>query len=130
MKQQSSSSPDASPGPIAGLTGIAKSTLGLLINRIELAALEMGEVRANLARLLLFGALGAIAVWFALASWTALIVVLAWDTWGWKILLLIAALFTVFAGAIFIYARSLLKDDKLSMPATMAELRKDRDALL
>jgi uncharacterized membrane protein YqjE len=118
------------PGLMAGLTGLAKNLLGLLINRIELAALELGEMRANLAKLLLAAALGIVAVWFALACWTALIVVLAWDSWGWKILLLVAAVFTVLGIGILLYARSMLAQDKLSMPATMAELRSDRDALL
>jgi uncharacterized membrane protein YqjE len=127
-RQQASA--DANPGLIAGLAGIAKNMFGLLVSRIELAALELGEIRANLAKLLLISALGIVAVWFAVACWTALIVVLAWETWGWKILLLIAAVFTLLAVGIFVYARSMISRNKLSMPATLAELRGDRDALL
>jgi uncharacterized membrane protein YqjE len=121
---------DASPGLIAGLAGIAKNMFGLVVSRIELAALEVGEIRGNLLKLVLISTLGIVAVWFAVAYWTALVVVLAWETWGWKILLLIAAVFTLAAVGIFLYAKSLLSQDKLSMPATLAELRKDRDALL
>lgn len=127
-RQQASA--DAHPGLIAGLAGIAKNMFGLLVSRIELAALELGEIRTNLAKLLLISALGIVAVWFAVACWTALIVVLAWETWGWKILLLLAAAFTLLAAGIFVYARSLFSRNKLSMPATLAELRGDRDALL
>lgn len=123
--------PDApSPGFIAGLGGLAKNMFGLLVSRIELAALELGEVRDNLARLLFIGALGIVAVMFALGCWTALLVVLTWDSMGWKILLLVAAVYTLLAIGILLYARALLAQDKLSMPATMAELRNDRDALL
>jgi len=118
------------PGLIAGLAGIAKNLLGLVMNRIELAALELGEVRDNIAKLLLIGALGVVAVCFALGCWTALLVVLTWDALGWKILLLVAAVYTVLAIGILLYARSMLTQDKLSLTATMAELRKDRDALL
>lgn len=118
------------PGLIAGLAGIAKNLLGLVMNRIELAALELGEVRDNIAKLLLVGALGVVAVCFALGCWTALLVVLTWDALGWKILLLAAAFYTVLAIGILLYARAMLSQDKLSMTATMAELRKDRDALL
>lgn len=120
----------AGPGLIAGLAGIAKNAFGLLVSRIELAALELGEVRDNLARLLLIGALGLVAVLFALGCWTALVVVLAWDAMGWKILLAVAAFYTLLAFGILWYARGMLRDDKLSMPATLAELRNDRDALL
>lgn len=118
------------PGLVAGLSGIARNSFGLLVSRIELAALELGEIRSNLARLALVFALAIVAAWFAVAYWTALVVVLAWDSWGWKILMLIAAVFTLLAGAMFAYVRSLLNREKLSMPATMEELRNDRDALL
>lgn len=121
---------DAGPGLIAGLAGISKNMFGLLVSRIELAALELGEIRTTVLKLLAVFALGIVAAWFAVACWTALIVVLAWDSWGWKILLLIAAVFSVLTVAIFLYARSLVGGDKLSMPTTMAELRNDRDALL
>lgn len=117
-------------GMIAGLAGLAKNLFGLLANRVELAALELGEIRANLIRLLVVGAMGIVALWFALACWTALIVVLAWDAMGWTILLLVAGAYTLLMLALLVYARSLLAQDKLSMRDTMNELRKDRDALL
>ncbi|KIF80590.1 phage holin family protein [Noviherbaspirillum autotrophicum] len=120
----------AQPGLVAGLGGMAKNALALLISRVELAACELGEARDNLARLLLVGALGVLALWLGAACWTALIVVLAWDALGWKILLLVAAFYTLLALAILRHARSMLERDKLSMPATLAELRGDRDALL
>jgi uncharacterized membrane protein YqjE len=130
MDHQQTGSTEQNPGLTAGLAGIAKNMFGLLVNRIELAALELSEIRGNLAKLLLISVLGIVALWFAVASWTALVVLLAWETWGWKILLLIAALFTVAAVAIFLYLKAMLSRDTLSMPATLAELRNDRDALL
>jgi uncharacterized membrane protein YqjE len=122
----------AKPGPglIVGLIAIAKNVFGLALNRIELAALEFSEVRANFLKLLLVFACGIMAVWFALAYWTALLVYLSWDTLGWKVLLMLAAVFTLLAVGIFLYARSILAQGRLSMPVTMAELRNDRDALL
>lgn len=119
-----------SPGLVAGLGGLARNLFALFVSRIELAALELGEVRDNLARFLLVGALGVIALWFAVACWTALVVVLAWEAMGWKILVLVAAVYSVLAFAILRHARTMVANDKLSMPATMAELRSDRDALL
>lgn len=125
--QQSGAVP---PGPVAGLGGIAKSLFGLLVSRIELAACELGEARDHFARLLLVGALGVLALWLGVACWTALLVVLAWDALGWKILLLVAVFYTLLALAILRRARAMLEQDKLSLPATMAELRSDRDALM
>lgn len=130
MEHRSSGAGNDSPRLIAGLAGIARNAFGLLANRIELAALELGEARDHVARLLLVGAIGVVAVVFALGCWTALVVVLAWESLGWKILLLAACAYTLLAIGILIYAHAMLGQDKLSMPATMAELRNDRDALL
>ena len=121
---------DADPGLIAGAIGIAKNGFGLLVSRIELAAVELAEVRGNFFRIVLVGALGILAAWFAIAYWTALIVVLSWQTMGWKILLILAALFTLLTVAVLLYARSSIRQGKLSMPATMAELRSDRDSMM
>lgn len=115
---------------MAGVTGIAKNTLGLLLNRIELAALELSEARNNLLKLVLVFALGLIAAWFAVGYWSALLVYLTWDMLGWRILFIVAGIFTLVTVGVLLYARSIVAEGKLSMPATMNELRNDRDALL
>jgi uncharacterized membrane protein YqjE len=130
MKDKPSDTPDVGPGLIAGVIGIARNGFGLLVSRIELAALELAEVRTSLVKLLLVVALGTVAAWFAIAYWTVLIVMLSWQALGWKILLILAAGFTLLAGGVFLYAQSILRQGKLSMPDTMAELRSDRDHLM
>lgn len=130
MERQHSAPGGTPTGLISGLVGMARNSLALLVSRIELAAVELAEVRTNLLKLLLVAAFGLIAAWFALVFWSGLVVFLTWDALGWKILLLIAAVFTVLTIAIFLYAKALLKQGRLSMPATLAELRNDRDALL
>jgi uncharacterized membrane protein YqjE len=115
---------------VAGMIGIVKNMFGLFLSRVELAALELSEVRGTLLKLSLVFALGLLAAWFALAYWSVLLVYLAWNTMGWVILLLIALGFTAVAIGVFFYARSVVEQGKLSLPATMNELRNDRDALL
>jgi uncharacterized membrane protein YqjE len=117
-------------GVISAVTSMTKNLFGLLVNRIELAAVELAQVRTNLLQLLLVSAFGLIAAWFALVFWSGLLVFLTWDALGWKILLIIAAVFTAIAIGIFLYAKTMVKEGRLSMPATLAELRGDRDALL
>jgi uncharacterized membrane protein YqjE len=112
------------------MAGMARNFFALLVNRIELASVEFAEVRTNLFRLILVAVAGVIAACFALAFWTGLLVFLSWDALGWKILLIVAAVFTVIAIGILFYAKSMLRQGSLSMPATLAELRNDRDALL
>lgn len=117
-------------GLLRAVAEVGRNILGLLLNRLELFALELSEVRNNALRLLLVAALGLMAVWFAVAYWSVLIVVLTWEALGWKVLLGFALLFTALAYALFRYVIRLVADGGLSLPATMQELRNDRDALL
>ncbi|MFT5588492.1 MAG: putative membrane protein YqjE [Bradyrhizobium sp.] len=130
MENKSSGTANPTPGLIIGMAGMARNFFALLVNRIELASVELAEVRTNLLKLMLVAAAGVIAACFALAFWTGLLVFLSWDALGWKILLIVAAAFTVIAVGILLYAKSMLRQGSLSMPATLAELRNDRDALL
>jgi uncharacterized membrane protein YqjE len=119
----------AEPGLFASLSSLVKNALALAFNRFELASLEFSEVRNNFLKLLMLGALAVVTSLFALAYWSVLVVYLSWDSLGWKILLIMAVIFTVLTFAALRYAQSMLKAGKLSMPATLAELRNDRDAL-
>ena len=118
------------PGLIASLCNVARNSLGLLLTRLELAALELSEVRNHLLLLVLVFALAVVAGCFALAYATVTIVYLAWNVLGWLILPLMTGVFLVLALGLVLYARRLIRSGKLSMPATMAELKSDRDMLL
>lgn len=118
------------PGLVGGLTGLAKNVFGLLVSRMELAALELSEVRNHVLELIAVFALAVICVVFALAYGTVLIVALTWETMGWTILLLMFFVFLGIAGALALKARSMLKEGKLAFPETMNELKHDRDMLL
>ena len=118
------------PGLMGGISSLMKSLFGLVVSRVELAALELSEVRNHLIELVaLFGA-AVLAIWFAIAYGTATIVALAWDDMGWKILLILFVVFLVITGILVAKGLALLKQDKLSFPATMKELKNDRDMLL
>jgi uncharacterized membrane protein YqjE len=49
---------------------------------------------------------------------------------GWLILPIITGVFLLIAIGLILYARAVLRSGKLSLPATMAELKSDRDMLL
>jgi uncharacterized membrane protein YqjE len=118
------------PGLMGGISSLMKSVFGLVVSRVELAALELSEVRNHVFELVaLFGA-AVLAIWFAIAYGTATIVALAWDEMGWKILLIMFVVFLVITGILVAKGLALLKQDKLSFPATMKELKNDRDMLL
>ncbi len=118
------------PGLMGGISGLAKNLFGLIVSRVELAALELSEVRNHAIQLLAVFAGAILAVWFALAYGTATIVALAWDAMGWKILLVLFLVFLVITAVLVMRGMAMLKQGKLAFPETMNELRNDRDALL
>jgi uncharacterized membrane protein YqjE len=118
------------PGLIASLGNVTRNALGLLLTRVELAALELSEVRNHLLQLVLVFALAVAVGSLALIYATVTIVWLAWGVIGWVILPIITAVFLLIAVGLVLYARGLIRSGKLSLPATMAELKSDRDMLL
>jgi uncharacterized membrane protein YqjE len=118
------------PGLIGGLTGLAKNVFGLLVSRVELAALELTEVRNHVMSLLAVFALAVICSWFAIAYGTAIIVALTWEAMGWKILLVLFLVFLAATAALVFKARAMLQEGKLAFPETMKEIKNDRDMLL
>jgi len=121
---------EEAPGLISSLAGVARNTFGLILSRVELASLELSEVRNHLLQLTVIFALAMVAGLFAVAYGTVMVVFLAWDALGWKILLIMTLAFLFCAVGLVLYARALLRQDKLSLPITMAELKADRDMLL
>ena len=118
------------PGLMGGLTGLAKNLFGLVVSRVELAAIELSEVRNHLIELAALFAGAVLAVWFAIAYGTATIVALAWESMGWKILLIMFAVFLAVTALLVFRGVALLKQGKLAFPETMKELKNDREMLL
>lgn len=118
------------PGLIASLGIITRNALSLLLNRLELAALELAELRNHLLQLVVVFALTVLLVGFALIYASVTIVYLAWAAIGWVILPIITGVFLLIAIGLILYGRGLIRSGKLALPATMAELKSDRDMLL
>jgi uncharacterized membrane protein YqjE len=118
------------PGLMGGLSGLMKNLFGLLMSRVELAAVELAEVRNHLIELVALFAGAVLAAWFAIAFGTATIVAAAWEAMGWKILLIMFLVFAVITAGLVFKGLSMLKQGKLAFPETMNELKNDRDMLL
>lgn len=118
------------PGLMGGISGLAKNLFGLIVSRAELVALELSQVRNHVIELVALFAGAVLAMWFAIAYGTATIVMLAWESWGWKILLVMFLVFLAIAAVLVMKGLAMLKQGKLAFPETMNELRHDRDALL
>jgi uncharacterized membrane protein YqjE len=118
------------PGLMGGLAGLVKNLFGLVVSRVELAAVELSEVRNHVIELVALFAGAVLAIWFAIAYGTATIVALAWESMGWKILLIMFGVFAVITAILVFKGLALLKQGKLAFPETMRELKNDRDMLL
>ncbi|MDB5932935.1 MAG: hypothetical protein JWQ01_279 [Massilia sp.] len=118
------------PGLMSSLTGLAKNLFGLLVSRLELAAIEMSEVRNHAIELVGLFAGALLAIFFAIAYGTAMVVALAWESMGWKILLVMFVVFLAITAILVFKGLAMLKQGKLAFPETMKELKNDRDMLL
>lgn len=118
------------PGLMGGVTALTKNLLGLVMSRVELAALELSEVRNHLIELVAIFAGAVMAIWFAVAYGTATIVAVSWEAMGWKILLVMFGVFAFITVLLVMKGLALLKQGKLAFPETMKELKNDREMLL
>lgn len=118
------------PGVFAGISSLFKSLFGLAVSRVELAALELAEIRNHVIELVAIFAVAVLAVWFAIAFGAMTIVALAWESMGWTILLIMFAVFTLLTAILVTKGMALIKQNKLGFPATMKELKNDREMLL
>ena len=106
------------------------SVLKLIGVRLSMAVMELADARDAVLRVLLLGALAVLAAAFALLSLSAMIVALAWDAMGWRILLILFLVYLLLAVAMLWKARSIIASGQIGLPTTLAELEKDRAALL
>lgn len=102
---------------------------GLLSARISLALLELGEARDAFITVFVLAIAALVMASLTLIALSALIIVLAWDALGWRVIVLLAVAYAVFGWLLWRAARSLIREGRLGLPQTMGELRKDRDAL-
>ena len=106
------------------------SVLKLIGVRLSMAVMELADARDAVLRVLLLGALAVLAAAFALLSLAAMIVALAWDAMGWRILLILFLAYVLLALGLLWKARSIIASGQIGLPTTLAELQKDRAALL
>ena len=106
------------------------SVLKLIGVRLSMAVMELADARDAVMRVLLLGALAVLAAAFALLSLSAMIVALAWDAMGWRILLILFLAYLLLAVGMLWKARSIIASGQVGLPTTLAELEKDRAALL
>ncbi len=117
------------PGLLAGMASFMSSLARLFGARASYAMLELGDARDALLRVLLLGAAALGAGALALVALSALLVVLSWEALGWRILLILFIVYGIAAWLLLQRAARIVAEGQIGLPVTMAELRKDREAL-
>ncbi len=102
--------------------------MGLVLNRFELAALELALLRRRFVVALFLAGLGLCAVAFGSFALAALFVFLTWDAWGGGSLFLVAVAYFVAAWGLLVLASR--RVESLGLALTMSELRRDKQMLM
>ncbi len=111
--------------------GLSADVVQAFATRIELFGLEWQQAREDLPRLLAMWVIGLLALLFALALLTLLVIVLAWDTPYRDWIVLALCLAYAMAGAVLLWrVRERLRAGGLNpFSATIEELQRDARAL-
>ena len=116
-----------------GLFASAKGLLGtgvtLIHNRLELLGVELAEERVRLLSLVAYGGAAFLCLSAGLVFLAVFLTVLLWDSNRLLALGVFSALFIGAGIACLMLAMSLARSGSKLFSASLAELRKDRDAL-
>jgi uncharacterized membrane protein YqjE len=116
-------------GLLESLHKLAGTFFAMAQTRLEIAAGELEEERARLGRVVTLATVTAFCVAFAVNLLILLVIVLFWDTHRLLVIGLLAAAFLFGALIAGLLMRSVIADRPRLLAVTLAELRKDREAL-
>jgi len=119
---------DTRPTVATASKRVAKRFLAILENRLALAMVELQEEREKVLRSLWFAMIAAVSGLLAGIVLTILVAIVFWGNHPIAALLVLMALYLSVAG-IFYFRLTRLQRDWQTMPATIEELRKDRECL-
>jgi len=116
--------------PLGALRRVLAQLLTLLLSRGEFAALELAQARAQLVRWLLLGLVAATFFELAVLAASGALAVMLWDRFGPSVLVVLAVVFAGVAAALLRRLRREIAEMPPLFSETLAELAKDRNALL
>lgn len=118
------------PSPLDAVRRLSASSLNLLLTRAQFASVELAQSRAQIMRWLGLALIGAVLALLALIAVSALLVMVLWDRSGPWTLLVLAALYEVAGYFVVLRLQRDLREAPPLLAETLAELAKDRDAIL
>jgi len=121
--------PTRSPGVTGSLRSMARHAAGLLQARLSLALIELGEARDAFITIVVLAMAAIVAGSFTLIAVSAWIIIMWWESLGAWIILILALVYALLSVVLGRAAIRLIREGRLGLPQTLAELRQDRDAL-
>jgi uncharacterized membrane protein YqjE len=129
MSEPGDSSPDSQPRMTGGIRPLLHHAAGLLQARVSLALIELGEARDAFITVFVLAIAALVMASLALIALSALIIILLWESMGAWVIAMLAVGYAVLGGLLLRSAIQMIRDGRLGLPHTMAELRQDREAL-
>lgn len=117
------------PGLFASTKGLLGTGVTLIHNRLELLGVELAEERVRLVSMLAYGGAAFLCISAGLVFLAIFLTVLLWDSNRLLALGVFSALFISAGVASLMLAMSLARGGSKLFSASLAELRKDREAL-
>ncbi len=117
------------PRTTSSLRSLLHHAVGLLQARLSLALLELGEARDAFITVFVLAIAALVMGSLALIALSALIIMLLWDAMGAWVIALLAIFYAALGWLLLRSAIHMIRDGRLGLPQTMAELRQDREAL-
>ena len=130
MSEPSKEPPAGSAGMAGSLRSVFRHAVGLFQARLSLALIELAEARDAFITVFVLAIAAMVACSLTLIAVSALIIVLLWDSLGGWIILILALVYAMLSVLLGRAAIRLIREGRLGLPQTMAELRQDRDALV
>lgn len=130
MSEPGDNAPASTPHTTGRIRTLLHHAAGLLQARVSLALLELGEARDAFITVFVLAIAALVMSSLALIALSALIIMLLWETMGAWIIVMLTLLYALLGGLLLRSAVQMIRDGRLGLPHTMAELRQDRDTLL
>lgn len=118
------------PNARSALKRVIASLLGMTQTRLELAGVELAQARQSAVKTVLWSLLTALALSFASLFVCALIVALSWDSYRYVAIAGCIAFYLVLAVYFYVQLKDTLAAQPPLFEATLAELGRDKEAVL
>lgn len=114
----------------AALKRVVSSLLGMGQTRLELAGVELAQARQSTVRTVLWSLLTALAFSLASVFLCALVIALSWESYRFTAIAACAAFYLVLGSYFYVKLKDTLSAQPPLFEATLAELGRDRQAIL